>query len=467
MNVQGIRARAVSDMKRQGREYLMEAKAGSSMNSRTETGAILQLLKLTGVGPAEEFELEPAPRLNIITGDNGLGKTFLLDCAWWALTGTWAGAYPAYPKQDAPDDLPSITFQISKQPQPDKIQRVKYNWLGQAWTPYPRPDVLPGLAIYSQADGSFTVWDPAKRLFLEENPYENAVKASRAIMRFTRSEVWNGIEERDANGQVVRVPCNGLVRDWVYWQNANKPLFHTFSAVLEALSENETELLIPGEPTRLAVDDARDIPTLKFSYGEVPITLCSAGVQRIVAFAYLLVWAWHEHLTTSKLIRREPLPSIVLLVDEVEAHLHPFWQRIIIPALMNVGQKLASEAQTQLLIATHSPLVLASVETLFDDEQDKLFHLYLENGLVKLDDIPFVKRGRIDRWLTSDVFGLTQARSKDAEEAIEEAKYLQQKREPTTEEVKAVSDKLVKALAQDDDFWHRWTYFAEQRGVVL
>ena len=27
-----------------------------------------------------------APRLNLITGDNGLGKSSLLDIAWWALT---------------------------------------------------------------------------------------------------------------------------------------------------------------------------------------------------------------------------------------------------------------------------------------------------------------------------------------------------------------------------------------------
>ena len=33
--------------------------------------------------------MELAPRLNLITGDNGLGKSFLLDVAWWALTRKW------------------------------------------------------------------------------------------------------------------------------------------------------------------------------------------------------------------------------------------------------------------------------------------------------------------------------------------------------------------------------------------
>jgi recombinational DNA repair ATPase RecF len=46
-------------------------------------------LKLKGVGSAPQFNLELADRLNIFTGDNGLGKTFLLDVVWYCLTGTW------------------------------------------------------------------------------------------------------------------------------------------------------------------------------------------------------------------------------------------------------------------------------------------------------------------------------------------------------------------------------------------
>ena len=50
---------------------------------------MLEFLKLDNVGPASNMELEFAPRMNLLTGDNGLGKSFLLDVAWWALTGRW------------------------------------------------------------------------------------------------------------------------------------------------------------------------------------------------------------------------------------------------------------------------------------------------------------------------------------------------------------------------------------------
>ncbi len=50
---------------------------------------MLHSLHLTNVGPAPSMELDLAPRLNLLTGDNGLGKSFLLDVAWWAMTRRW------------------------------------------------------------------------------------------------------------------------------------------------------------------------------------------------------------------------------------------------------------------------------------------------------------------------------------------------------------------------------------------
>ena len=49
---------------------------------------MLRALSMKNVGPAEEMSLDPlGARLNLITGDNGLGKSFLLELAWWTLTG--------------------------------------------------------------------------------------------------------------------------------------------------------------------------------------------------------------------------------------------------------------------------------------------------------------------------------------------------------------------------------------------
>jgi hypothetical protein len=435
-----------------------------AITQNMRSGATLELLKTTGVGPAKELECEFAPRLNLITGDNGLGKTFLLECAWWILTGHWAN-YAPYPQASVAKDLPRIEFQIGAEEELDRLQLVKYNWNKLVWDTPANRSMQPGLSIFAQANGSIAVWDPAKHLSQDDS------QKGQSLINFSQSSILNGVREEDQFGRLIRVVCNGLIDDWARWQeSADQTRFKELSAALSNLSPDpQKEPLVPGKPTRMAeLGDARDIPTLAFPYGEVPILYCSAGIQRIVSLAYVLVWTWQEHVKTAQRMRREPERTIILLIDEMEAHLHPFWQRTILPALLNVVQELAPEVQTQIIITTHSPLVLASVEPLFDTNRDALFHLYLdEDGIVQLDNVPFIKRGRVDKWLISNVFGLTQPRSTQAEEAIEAAKELQRKRTPSKEEVQKVSDRLLNVLAQDDDFWPRWTYFAEQRGASL
>jgi hypothetical protein len=108
---------------------------------------------------------------------------------------------------------------------------------------------------------------------------------------------------------------------------------------------------------------------------------------------------------------------------------------------------------------------MASLEAEFDSRTDALHHLILSHGSVILEELPFVKRGRADSWLVSDAFGLGQARSLPAERAIEEAKALQMMSDPPAEKVRHVNASLVSLLAQDDEFWPRWRYFAETHGL--
>ncbi len=58
---------------------------------------MLDILGIRHVAPAPDMHLSFAPRVNVITGDNGLGKTFVLDLAWWVLTQSWAELLRACP----------------------------------------------------------------------------------------------------------------------------------------------------------------------------------------------------------------------------------------------------------------------------------------------------------------------------------------------------------------------------------
>jgi hypothetical protein len=424
-------------------------------------GAALRSLHIREIGPATSLRYEPAERLNIITGNNSLGKTFLLECLWWALTGDWLD-YAALPRRNVAKGQPKINFSLTSPSGKAQNSSASYNWDRQAWTVSPPTRRLPGLVIYARFDGSFAIWDPARSQLAER---DRPMKGSGRIF-LSRKQVWDGSQEETAESR-ERWVCNGILRDWLSWQTGGERYRQHYSAFIASLTElspSPSEQLRPGEPYREALE-SRSIPTLQMPYGDVPVTYASVGVQRIVALAYTLVWAWQEHLVSSSIIRREPQRYLVLVVDEVEAHLHPLWQRLIVPAIMKVASELSTAVKPQLHIATHSPLVLASVETVFDEKQDELHHLKLSNGNAVLEELQFVRRGRADLWLVSDVFGLGQARSLPAERAIEEAKALQLAENVSPNKVREVNSQLVGLLAADDDFWPRWRYFAERQGV--
>jgi hypothetical protein len=152
----------------------------------------------------------------------------------------------------------------------------------------------------------------------------------------------------------------------------------------------------------------------------------------------------------------------------MEAHLHPRWQREVLPALMSIGVLLNEKLETQFLVATHSPLVMASAEPVFDEGIDSLYHFEINDvGDVSLNEINFTRFGDISSWLTSPIFELKHARSKEAEIAIEAAKELQKNKNVSSTDVKEVSVQLIKYLGSDDKFWPRWISFAEKYGIKL
>jgi hypothetical protein len=159
---------------------------------------------------------------------------------------------------------------------------------------------------------------------------------------------------------------------------------------------------------------------------------------------------------------------MVILVDEIEAHLHPKWQRVVLPAILDVTNILGKELEAQLIVATHSPLILASLEQDFSESHDKLFHLQLANSKdVSFGEVPFIRHGRVDAWLTSELFELKQPTSMEAEHALEHAKRLLGQGKPSADEIKEVSDQLGKTLPPEDSFWLRWLHFAKQKGVTI
>ena len=428
---------------------------GSKQN---ESVAVKQL-EFREVGPARTLKYEPSQRLNLLTGDNSLGKTFLLDGVWWTITGNWI-EYPAAPRRDVERSLPEIlvTFDASIR---SVRRRSVYDWDRQIWQSSDKKDKDPvgALAIYARHDGSFLVWDSVSSL-----SDDSGVSTTDHVV-LDRDSLWHGKRIKDEHRGMTSI-CNGVLIDWVNWQTRGShfsEVFGAFARCLEILSPPGGQKLEVEEPISMPGNE-QEIPALAMEYGTVPIVHASAGVKRVVALSYVLIWSWFRHQRNARLAGRDPFEHLILMVDEIEAHLHPRWQRAIVPAVMEVVQVLSDELVVQAHIATHSPLVLASAETIFEQSLDALHHLDIVDESVSINTVDFFNCGNIDAWLVSNVFGLKQARSLKAEEFIERAKSLQLMKDPSLSDILETDKGLRKYLRDDDEFWPRWRYFAQTAG---
>jgi hypothetical protein len=383
---------------------------------------MLSSLQLDKVGPLADLTLDFRPRLNVLTGDNGLGKTLLLDIVWYVLAGSWSGQ-PVLPygkgqasisnrlltprhKLISPLSVfvstelgwsnsysevnpPTYFHQFSEPPQINQTDSGAY---------------LP-IVVYFRVDGSVAIEDPV-------------INGARRRV-FAQDELWHGKDEE------ATVLLSGLIRHWLYWEQSEPKVFEALMRTMSILSENLDEELKPGRPRKISISDDRIHPTIKLPYGDIPITHLSAGMKRVLSIAYMLVWSWYNHVETVQEFGMERSGHLVVLLDEPEGHLHPKWQRVIAPAVMRALDALNQTAEPpmsiQFFISTHSPMVLASLEGVFDPNIDSLQKFDLVDRQVRVESLDWTRRGDASSWLTSEVFDLKQPRSVEAEKAIEEA----------------------------------------------
>jgi len=425
---------------------------------------MLKQLDLHGVGPSAHLgPIDFADRLNLITGDNGLGKSFVLDVAWWALTGSWPDRQP-WPREEVTGSgIAHLHATVVGKTGADVAVDSRFDFPSRSWVLGAGRPPMPGLVLYFRSDGRFALWDPAQH-YWRRSKHRLVDDVSRPdALHLAADEVWNSLLSED--GKTI---CRGLIEDWVTWQQTGSDEFQLLQKVLLELSPSTEEPLRPGaplDPLALDSEDRRYHPTLAMPYGRVPLVLASAGVKRVLALSYLLVWAWQGHRFAANSTRQAPERRLVLLFDEPETHLHPQWQRRVVPSLLRAVEALGGITNVQVLVSTHAPLVLASVETLFDARKDALLHFDAGPTGPALERVDFGKRGDVVGWLVSPLFGMEQARSVDAEVAIESAERFLLGRameNPPGLRTKAELDaRLASVLGNLDPFWPRWVVKSE------
>ena len=126
-----------------------------------------------------------------------------------------------------------------------------------------------------------------------------------------------------------------------------------------ALMPGFAQLRVPRQPLSMRVTkDGEDLDFAQLSDGEKCLLAMVADIARRLALA-------NPGAPDPRAARA------VVLIDEIELHLHPNWQREVIPRLQKTFPNC------QFLVSTHSPQVLASVQAadvyLLDRSTDGIF----------------------------------------------------------------------------------------------
>lgn len=398
----------------------------------------VERLLLHGMTFAEKSEVELGARMTLLVGDNSAGKSVVLDALWWALSGSWTrDANPIIP-----DPKANGTAMIGIRNDDGEERHARFDLKTGRWQ---RPGAWTGadaLVVYARIDGGFSMYEPLR---------EHA-------LRLTADEVLDGL--RDGGASI----CNGLIEDVPTWQARLRRLFDALNRALSTLSP-PGEPLAFGDPVRASIHDAREIPTVTLPYGSIPVTHASAAVKRITSLAYVLLWAWREHEEHARLAQVPATRNVIVLLDEIESHLHPEWQRRVLPGVLEALGEVSLAASVQTIVVTHSPLVVSSVEQRFDHAQDRLIHLRLNGHTVSIEVLPFDKEGDVSAWLTSPAFGLRSTRSIDAERALARAQDLTAREDASVDDLRKANAELSRVLSPTDPYFVRWDRHLRRKGI--
>jgi hypothetical protein len=138
---------------------------------------------------------------------------------------------------------------------------------------------------------------------------------------------------------------------------------------------------------------------VKTPYGEVQLRALSLGYRTLMAWMIDLAVQLFARYPASQQPLHEPA---VVLVDEIDLHLHPKWQRQLFEGLS------AKFPNVQFIVTAHSPLIVqaagadANIVVLQRPEGASYVEIACQPNQIRF--------WRLDQLLTSDLFGLPSAR---------------------------------------------------------
>jgi energy-coupling factor transporter ATP-binding protein EcfA2 len=168
--------------------------------------------------------------------------------------------------------------------------------------------------------------------------------------------------------------------------------FHLIKAALLKIMEEGEVTDLDVAPVQSNGGSPRQGVRFKTPYGWVRLRDMSLGYQTLVVWLTDLADKLFVRYPDSKNPLEEPA---IVLIDEIDLHLHPSWQRKLLKSLSEIFKN------TQFIATAHSPLV---VQAAGDVDANVVLLRREGDQTVVVTDLPDVRRWRVEQILNSELF---------------------------------------------------------------
>lgn len=376
-------------------------------------------VKLTNIGPFDNLELSLDRRWNLILGNNGCGKSAVMRAIALALCGDDERAREAADRVLKVDtDAGAIELRFGENSfrtklvrdgarvrvDPEQISPVQVgSWLALGFPP------LRGASTRApRAAGATGPTEPSVDDVL---PLLTGVADAR--LDDIKQWIVNEVYAEAANSPTA--DAKGRPR----LDRAPESVKRFFRIASRFTPEVEYEFDELDSTTREVM-----VRRVGVAGPSVPLHLLSQGIGSVLSWTGILVARIER--TGKEAVESD---TGIVLVDEIDAHLHPAWQRQIIPTLREEFPNV------QFIATTHSPLVVGSMRS------GTLWALYRSpEGRIEKEYLPARYGGwRADQILTGPAFDTS---SRDVETERLHARYrtLAAKPDPTSRDIADLRD---------------------------
>jgi predicted ATP-binding protein involved in virulence len=281
-------------------------------------------VKIEGVGGIESLSLELHANMNLVCGPNGIGKTTLLE----VISHVFFNGNTQILKRNVGAKKSVISVDIENNGK-DESKVIEFDTF--------EPEKNASISSFHQYASGVITFKTA-RIF----NYQTLQAVSKDINK-EQNNLWNEAK--------LGINLNEI-KNWF----VNRYLYSAHKDVLKPEQINNLELakkcfsILDSSITFSKVDAATNEILINTTNGEIYYEYLSSGFKSIISILFGIIKEIEYRFTDTR-INAIDFKGIIL-IDELELHLHPEWQGKIVDILLEVFPN------AQFIVSTHSPHII-------------------------------------------------------------------------------------------------------------